>query len=78
MPMRQTTSSTNVIDKLELLSWLKQFPGVIGEPEIEGEGPTRARVETRSAEDAATVYAGLQLTEWEGELRGSMVFIDLD
>lgn len=67
-----------MIDKATLLSWLSRFPGVVGEPEIEGEGPTRARVETRSTDDAATVYAALQLTEWEGEQRGAMVFIDLD
>jgi hypothetical protein len=67
-----------VIDKATLLSWLSQFPGVVGEPEIEGEGPTRARVETRSTDDAATVYAALQLAGWEGDQRGAMVFIDLD
>ena len=76
--MESSPLIVNVIDKGALLSWLSQFPGVVGAPEIEGEGPTQVRVETRSAEDAATVYAALQLTEWEGEQQGLRILIDLD
>lgn len=41
--------------KEELLSCLRNFPGVSGEPEIEGESLTWLRVETKTDEDIEAV-----------------------
>lgn len=63
----------------ELLSCLRNFQGVSGEPEIEGECPTWLRVDTKSAEDVEGVVALLNLVGWSGwKVRGLIVFVDWD
>jgi hypothetical protein len=68
-----------VTAKEELLSCLRNLPGVCGEPEIQGECPTWLRVETGAAEDVEGVVALLNLVGWSGwEVRGLIVFVDWD
>jgi hypothetical protein len=68
-----------VTAKEELLSCLRNFPGVSGEPEIEGESPTWLRVETKTDEDIEAVVGLLNLVGWSGwEVRGLIVFVDWD
>jgi hypothetical protein len=65
--------------KEELLLCLRNFPGVIAEPEIEGECPTRLRVETKSADDVQGVEALLHMLGWSGwEVKGVILLIDWD
>jgi hypothetical protein len=65
--------------KEELLACLRYFPGVRGEPEIEGECPTWLRVETGAAENVEAVVAMLNLLGWSGwEVRGLIVFVEWD